>query len=85
MPLVHSNLIVHLQSDDQWPDALDHEGKAEPDEEFWEVVTLEDDGEMMVTMPERTLASIVGSIAGFKDYTIVPIRSVTLEGDDEGA
>lgn len=71
--LVHSHLIVHLRGDPEHPREAD-----ETDEEYWNVVTLDDEGETMVTMTEATLASIIGGLVGFKDYTIVPVE----KGDD---
>lgn len=52
------------------------------DEEFWDVVVIEATAEedQMITMTEATFASIVGSISGFKDYAIVPIKEYH-EGD----
>lgn len=67
--LVRSHLIVHLHGDPEHP-----MGEDETDEEYWDVVTLDDAGEGMVTMTEATLASILGGLVGFKDYTIVPVE-----------
>lgn len=59
-----SHLVVYLVEDPQYK-PTEAEG---PSEEWWEVV--EDQG--MILMTEDTLRSIVSSIAGFRDYTIVP-------------